>query len=203
MSRYGLWNSHVDGLTPDCSNSTDNALELLQSCAKPSMCDFLCGLAYKSLHPSQSVLMASSNGNIFRVTGALCGEFTGHRRIPLTKAGDGELWCFLWSAPSINNREAGDLRRNRAHYDVIGFGVCIFLVPGFIFIILVCVVLYQWFSARLQYPQCVSNGVTAVLPKTIVMISLVWELTITVCSCGNDFGCLLSNANYSLSLCQL
>ena len=35
----------------------------------------------------------------FRVTGHLCGEFTGHRPIPLTKASDAELWCFLWSAP--------------------------------------------------------------------------------------------------------
>ena len=41
----------------------------------------------------------SSNGNIFRVTGHLFGEFTGHRWIPLTKASDGELWCILWSAP--------------------------------------------------------------------------------------------------------
>ena len=32
------------------------------------------------------------------VTGPLCGEFTGHRGIPLTKANDAELWCFLWSA---------------------------------------------------------------------------------------------------------
>ena len=30
-----------------------------------------------------SNMMTSSNGNIFRVTGPLCGEF----------------WCFLWSAP--------------------------------------------------------------------------------------------------------
>ena len=44
-------------------------------------------------------MMTSSNGNIFRVTGPLCGEFTGPRRIPLTKASDAELWCFLWSAP--------------------------------------------------------------------------------------------------------
>ena len=35
----------------------------------------------------------------FRVTGPLCGEFTGHWWIPLTKASDAELWCFLWSAP--------------------------------------------------------------------------------------------------------
>ena len=44
-------------------------------------------------------LMTSSNGNIFRVTGPLCGEFTGHRWIPLTKASDADLWCFLWYAP--------------------------------------------------------------------------------------------------------
>ena len=44
-------------------------------------------------------MMTSSNGNIFRVIGPLCGEFTSHRWIPRTKAGDAELWCFLWSAP--------------------------------------------------------------------------------------------------------
>ena len=66
--------------------------------------------------------MTSSNGNIFRVTGHLCGEFTGLRWIPRTKASDAELSCFLWSAPEINgwvnNGEAGELRRHRAHYDV-------------------------------------------------------------------------------------
>ena len=39
-------------------------------------------------------MMTSSNGNISRVTGPLCGEFTGHRWIPRTKASDAELWCF-------------------------------------------------------------------------------------------------------------
>ena len=42
-------------------------------------------------------MMTSSNGNIFRVTGLLCGEFTGHRWIPFTKASGAELWCFLSS----------------------------------------------------------------------------------------------------------
>ena len=68
-------------------------------------------------------MMTSSNGNIFRVTGPLCGKFTGHRWIPHTKASDTELWSFLWSAPWINgwvnNREAGDLRRHRTHYDAL------------------------------------------------------------------------------------
>ena len=43
-------------------------------------------------------MMTSGNGNIFRVTGHLCGEFTGPRWIPHTKASDAELWYFLWSA---------------------------------------------------------------------------------------------------------
>ena len=42
-------------------------------------------------------MMMSSNGDIFHVTGLLCGEFIGPRWIPLTKASDAELWYFLWS----------------------------------------------------------------------------------------------------------
>ena len=75
------------------------------------------------------LMMTSSNGNIFGVTDPLCGEFTGHRWIPLTKASDAELWCFLWSAPYawVNNSEVGDLRRHRAHYDVIVMPIWQFL----------------------------------------------------------------------------
>ena len=68
------------------------------------------------------VMMTSSNGNIFRVTGHLCGEFTGPRWIPRTKASDAELWFFslicVWINDWVNNGEAGDLRRYRIHYDV-------------------------------------------------------------------------------------
>ena len=45
-----------------------------------------------------NAIMTSSNGNIFRVTGLLCGEFIGHRWIPRTKASDAELWCSIWFA---------------------------------------------------------------------------------------------------------
>ena len=51
---------------------------------------------------SLNSMMTSSNGNISHVTGHLCGEFTGHRWIPRTKASDAELWCFIWSA--LNKR---------------------------------------------------------------------------------------------------
>ena len=47
----------------------------------------------------QCNMMTSSNGSIFRLTGHLCGEFTGPRRIPRTKASDEELWCFVRYAP--------------------------------------------------------------------------------------------------------
>ena len=63
-------------------------------------------------------MMTSPNENVFRVTGPLCGEFTGHRWISLTMASDAELCCFLWKG-WVNNRDAGDVRRHRAHYDVI------------------------------------------------------------------------------------
>ena len=69
----------------------------------------------------QMAMMTSSNGNIFRVTGPLRGESTDHRWV-LTQPSDAELWCFLWSASEYpdwaNNRDAGDLRRHRALYEV-------------------------------------------------------------------------------------
>ena len=73
--------------------------------------------------PFSSHMNVSSNGNIFRVTSLSCGKFTGRRWIPRTKASDAGLWCFLWSTWNnrwANNGDAGDLRRHRAHYDVIG-----------------------------------------------------------------------------------
>ena len=44
-------------------------------------------------------MMASLNGNFIHVTGPLCGESTGRRWIPHTKASDAELWWFFLSTP--------------------------------------------------------------------------------------------------------
>ena len=60
--------------------------------------------------------MTSLNGNVFRVTGPLWGESTGHRWIPLTKTSDTELWCFLWSAPEQTEEQT--IEKRGAHYDV-------------------------------------------------------------------------------------
>ena len=67
-------------------------------------------------------MMTSSKGNIFRVTGPLCGEFTGQWWIPRKGQWHGTLMFYLicsWINSWVNNREAGDLRRHPAHYDVI------------------------------------------------------------------------------------
>ena len=78
--------------------------------AKTIFTNFKYKLMYRSC-------MTSSSEDIFRVTGHLCGKFTDRRWISLTKASDVELWC-AWINGWVNNREAGDMRCHRAHYDV-------------------------------------------------------------------------------------
>ena len=67
--------------------------------------------------------MTSTYGNISRVTGLLCVEFTGHRWIHSPHIGQwrGALMFSLtcaWIHGWVNNCEAGDLWHNPAHYDV-------------------------------------------------------------------------------------
>ena len=69
-------------------------------------------------------MLTSSSGNIIHVTGPLWWESTGYRWIPLIKASDAELWCFLWSTPeplqwrhnehdSVSNHQPHDCLLNR------------------------------------------------------------------------------------------
>ena len=63
--------------------------------------------------------MTTSNGSIFRFTGPLWGESTGHRWILLTKVSDAELWWFLWSAPEQTAEQTIESPVIYVHYDVI------------------------------------------------------------------------------------
>ena len=72
-------------------------------------------------------MMTSSNGNIFRVTGPLCGEFPGHRGFPPRKGQCRGTLIFslicAWTKARAKNRNpeswnADDLRRHHAHYEV-------------------------------------------------------------------------------------
>ena len=68
-----------------------------------------------------SPMMMSTNGNIFRVTG-LCA---GNSLVPVNSPHKGQWRGALMFSPIcawidnwVNNREAGDLRHHRGHYDV-------------------------------------------------------------------------------------
>ena len=90
-SRYMINNARVKRLV---SYSFKNAL--VCSCAVFIICKVGSSdqHVYSSVRHFQIVpdMMTSWNGNIFLLTGPLCGEFTGYRWIPLIKASDAELW---------------------------------------------------------------------------------------------------------------
>ena len=68
------------------------------------------------------LMMTSSNGNIFRVTGHLCGNSPVTGEFPAHKGQWHRALMFslicAWMNGWVNNREAVDFRRHRAHYDV-------------------------------------------------------------------------------------
>ena len=73
---------------------------------------------FNVLSSREKFMMTSSKGNIFRVTGHLCGEFTGP---PTNGKWRGALMFSLtceWINGWVNNRGEVDLRRYRAHYYV-------------------------------------------------------------------------------------
>ena len=109
-------------------------------------CILLCGLALENLHNAiytvdnksyKCHMMTSSNGNIFRVSAALCGEKNLWSPVNSPHKGQWhEALMFLlicaWMNGWVNNREAGDLRCHRAHYDVTAMlfwiTMCIFSI---------------------------------------------------------------------------
>ena len=98
---------------------------------------FLFGVLYTRASPAThdqicktNIMMTSSNGTIFRVTGPLCEEFTGEfpSQRPVTQRFD--IFCVCaWINCWVNNREAGDLRRRRPHYDVAVMLFCASFTP--------------------------------------------------------------------------
>ena len=68
------------------------------------------------IHPLYTYIQNSRNQS-----GPLCGEFTGHHWSTHKDQWRGALMFSLicvWTNGWVNNRDAGDLRRYRAHYDV-------------------------------------------------------------------------------------
>ena len=84
-------------------------------------CQWMTGIVPLHQYIRNYIMMTSSNGNIFRVTGPLCVEFTGPVNSPHKGQWRGALMFSLicaWINDWVNNHEAGDLRRHRGHYDI-------------------------------------------------------------------------------------
>ena len=89
---------------------------IFQSCLKfAGVISLLCMQNYITIdmmlwNGKISALLALCAGN-----SPVTGEFLAQR--PVTPSFDVSLVC-IWTNGSVNNRDAGDLRRYRAHYDV-------------------------------------------------------------------------------------
>ena len=137
---------YIYGLVQDCSDSGALAMVILQSCT-----DSVIVASYELVHyrliiiessrflfrwihwsgrhrrvTNMQIMMTSWNGNI----SPLCGEFTSHQWIPLTKLvtrSFGVFFDLTWINGWVNNREAGDLSRRNAHCDVtVMLNLCLF-----------------------------------------------------------------------------
>ena len=82
-----------------------------------------CGIYYIFSLSEQCIMMTSSNANIFRVPGLF---MRGIRRSPVNSPHNGQWLGALmfslictWTNSWANTGDAGDLKRHRAHYDVI------------------------------------------------------------------------------------
>ena len=98
-------------------------LHLSDVCRRCKQCGHVTCLVAKVTRAASDTgaMMTSSNGNLFRVTGPLCEEFTGPGEFPSQTPVIRSFDVFFDLRPSkrwVNNPEAGDLRRHRAHYDV-------------------------------------------------------------------------------------
>ena len=96
---------YVDGLVQERRNSIANALELYVFLALPHWCNESCEMKSRGRQEMQDrwdrfihISWWRHQMETFSSFGPLCGEFTGLRWIPRTKASNAELWCFLWSA---------------------------------------------------------------------------------------------------------
>ena len=111
-------NDNFNGFVQDCSNSSALAMELLQPCTKPSICTSAIGKRWQI----PTFLSAEYKTICIYVNSSFEFEnidiYTIRASIPK---------CLAPIAIMLNNRDAGDLRRHRTHYDVIVVKMASFL----------------------------------------------------------------------------
>ena len=119
------------------------------------------------------LIMTSSNGSIFRVTGPVNsphkGQWGGALMFSLICA-----WIHDW----VNNREAGDLRRHRAHYDVIGINVS---APESSIVYTACLFMYfavGWYHSILpifHYDDAIMGAIGSQITSLTIVYSTVYS----------------------------
>ena len=103
MAMNDLLQEHIDGLVQDCSNSSVLAIELLQSCTKPSRCTW-----HRQNMETLSALLALCEKNLLAT-----GWF------PSQRASNAELWCcpigWYKQAAEQKSQVTGDLTCHDVH----------------------------------------------------------------------------------------
>ena len=84
-----IWSSYDDYMLSDDMNPL---IHEIVSTSRTSDAPQHQRVSVYKIYCIRNIMMTSSAENIFRVTGHLCGEFTGPRWISRTKASYGELW---------------------------------------------------------------------------------------------------------------
>ena len=114
--------------------------------------------------------MMLSNGKFFRLTSPLCGEFTNHRWIPLTKGLQCGLWCSFDGVPQkLLNKQSKDqwFETTRLSCDII-------VMFHWITVLLKCIIELEmsfywnfchWFHRMLSFWQLSVQPVTKILPQ--------------------------------------
>ena len=116
------WLSPKQYISERCNLLSHDCYHLYRSTFRISQNGHISGTSPNYAYGSRFI-MTSSNGNIFRVTGHLCGEFIHRSPVNFPHKGQrrGALMFSLicsWIPGWVNNSEAGDLGRHCVHYDV-------------------------------------------------------------------------------------
>ena len=95
----------------------------IQLCSQVCIISMLCIICVYIIwaYTLKHIMMTSSNGNIFRVSGHLCGNSPVSGEVPAQGQWRGAfMFSFIWARINgwVNTCEASDLRRIRPYYDV-------------------------------------------------------------------------------------
>ena len=108
VDRQGVWVPRLGGLSPGSRSGASKSDEQQQLCAHIRLrtanwcqckCQVCCAARAVARQKCLIFMMTSSNGNSFRATGHLCGEFPVTSEFPSPKTSDDDFLYFLWSAP--------------------------------------------------------------------------------------------------------